>query len=45
MLLPQGAGKMIYKSGDSYDGEWVNGKFHGHGVYKFKDGTVYSGGY
>lgn len=30
-------------NGDYYDGEWSKGKFHGTGVYKWKDGKMYEG--
>lgn len=30
-------------NGDYYDGEWSRGKFHGTGVYKWKDGKMYEG--
>ncbi|MBK6587100.1 MAG: hypothetical protein IPG22_02100 [Acidobacteria bacterium] len=38
-----GKGKMIYGSGDTYDGEFVNGQRHGMGTYRTKDGQVYVG--
>jgi hypothetical protein len=44
------AGKMHGKgtwtskeSGSTYTGDWVNGVFHGQGVFAWKDGTKYEG--
>ena len=28
---------------DGYEGEWKLGKRHGHGIYKFKTGSIYQG--
>lgn len=47
----EGQGKMIFKAnvdGDmtnSYVGSWRGGRFHGHGVRLFPDGTRYEGEY
>ena len=30
-----------YSNGDSYEGDWVNGLRHGHGLLRCTDGTVY----
>lgn len=38
-----GKGKMVYTNGDSYEGDFVNGKRDGHGTYTFKNGQVYVG--
>jgi hypothetical protein len=32
---------MYYKNGTKYDGEWVDGKKHGHGVKYFADGHIF----
>eukprot|EP00741_Cyanophora_paradoxa_P002684 tig00000615_g2604.t1 len=32
-----------HKNGDRYEGDMVNGKFHGNGTYYWRDGTRYSG--
>ncbi len=32
-----------YSSGDTYDGEMLNGKRHGHGIYRWADGDCYEG--
>lgn len=32
--LPHGKGKMTFPNEDTYDGEWINGKMNGHGVYR-----------
>jgi len=29
--------------GSKYEGEWVNNKINGKGIYKWKDGRVYNG--
>lgn len=48
-LLPQphGQGEMIYRSGDSYNGQWYNNQYHGQGVYTYANGyangDVYNG--
>ena len=36
---------MEYLSGDSYEGEWVDGKFQGMGTYLWKSGQKYNGYY
>lgn len=36
---------MKYPSGDTYDGEWVHGKFEGTGTYTWKNGKIYNGEY
>jgi len=41
--LDLGKGKMTYPDGDSYDGDWVEGKFEGLGTYRWADGRVYVG--
>jgi len=33
--LQHGKGKAIYKNGDEYEGDYEEGKRHGHGVYKW----------
>ncbi|KAJ0407354.1 hypothetical protein P43SY_004782 [Pythium insidiosum] len=39
-------GRLKYANGDLYDGEWVDGKRHGHGVLTFADGGgSYVGGF
>lgn len=35
--IRQGYGVMNFTNYDVYDGDWDNGKMHGHGVYKFWD--------
>ena len=32
-------------NGDTYEGEFLNGKRHGHGIYTWSDGTRYEGEY
>lgn len=41
--LKQGMGKMVYKNGDVYEGNWSNNKREGFGVYLYSNGDVYSG--
>jgi len=41
--LPEGNGKAVYKNGNSYDGEWTNGKPDGKGTFTWVNGDVYSG--
>jgi hypothetical protein len=38
-----GRGKLIYASGDWYDGEWVSGKKHGYGELHYANGDVFKG--
>ena len=32
-----------YASGDRYDGDYVDGKRHGHGVFYYANGNHYDG--
>lgn len=41
--LPHGWGKMIYPSGEIYEGSWIDGQKHGIGKYQFVNGDEYSG--
>ena len=34
---------MIFPNGDVYDGEWVNGKRQGVGLFKAQGGSTYAG--
>ena len=36
-----GKGCLYYASGNSYNGDWVNNKREGKGVYQSKDGDLY----
>jgi len=38
-------GDHAFVNGDSYSGEWKDGKYHGQGVFIFKNGNRYSGGF
>ncbi|MBT6979626.1 MAG: hypothetical protein HN951_07315 [Flavobacteriales bacterium] len=40
---PHGKGFAEYGNGDSYDGEFKDGKMHGQGVAEFDDGSRYEG--
>lgn len=42
-VLAKGRMVKTYSDGSSYDGECLNGKFHGHGKLVYADGTVYEG--
>jgi len=33
-----GQGTFTYPNGEKYEGEWKNGKKHGHGTYTWSDG-------
>ena len=33
----------MYPSGGQYEGAFANGKKHGYGIYKYKDGTKITG--
>ena len=33
-----GQGKFTSPDGSSYEGQWKDGKYHGHGTYTFSDG-------
>ncbi|RLN52171.1 hypothetical protein BBJ28_00012846 [Nothophytophthora sp. Chile5] len=41
--LQSGPGAARFATGDSYDGDFVDGHFHGEGRYVFRDGGVYEG--
>ena len=34
---------MILRDGESYNGEWKDGKKHGMGIYTWADGSFYNG--
>ena len=36
---------MTFASGDKYDGNWQNDSQTGKGLYTWKDGTTYEGGF
>ena len=36
-----GKGHMEYVSGNTYTGDWMNGKYEGHGALIFKSGERY----
>jgi hypothetical protein len=38
-----GKGKMVYSTGDTYEGDFANSQRHGQGTYRTKDGQVYVG--
>ena len=37
--------KVVYPNGNSYFGEWLNGKPHGRGTYNYASGSVYKGSF
>jgi hypothetical protein len=41
--VPEGKGRADYKNGNSYEGEWTNGKFDGKGTFTWSKGDVYTG--
>ena len=38
-----GQGTKTFTSGDTYTGEWKDGKLNGYGTYTDADGTTYTG--
>jgi hypothetical protein len=40
-----GTGKMTYKNGNSYEGDWVDDYRHGKGVFTWPDGSRYEGNF
>lgn len=34
---------MVFASGDTYDGEWVNNQMQGSGTLRYKSGEAYMG--
>ena len=43
---PHGVGTLVYPDGNKYVGEFMNGLFHGQGIYTIaSDGYSYIGGY
>ncbi|CAK4353010.1 unnamed protein product [Aphanomyces euteiches] len=38
-------GKLRYANGDAYDGEWVDGKREGHGIFTYRNGSRYTGAF
>ncbi len=40
---PDGKGKLVWKDGSFYVGDWVRGRKHGFGKYRFANGEVYDG--
>ena len=43
---PHGIGTVVYPDGNKYVGEWMNGLFHGQGIYTIaSDGYSYVGEY
>ncbi len=42
-MRQNGNGRMIFNTGDVYEGEWYNLEPHGFGVWKYKNGDTYEG--
>lgn len=42
---PHGKGKLVYDSGDIYEGDFVNGEMTGVGALQMLDGSRYEGGF
>jgi len=38
-----GRGVWCNSNGEIYDGNWLNGKYHGQGKFIFTDGSIYEG--
>jgi hypothetical protein len=38
-----GKGRMIRDDNTIYEGEFVDGKFHGFGIYTYSEGMIYKG--
>lgn len=41
--MRHGRGFEIHINGNTYTGAFVNGKAHGHGIYKWANGEEYDG--
>ena len=41
--LPNGKGKATYVNGITYDGDWINGKRQGYGIYRDPNNFIYQG--
>lgn len=39
----EGKGKVVYKNGCWYQGDWLSDQFHGQGTMVWSDGTKYTG--
>ena len=39
------SGATVMRSGDTYEGEWMQGKMHGEGKYHYTTGDVYQGSF
>ena len=39
----EGQGRLSMPDGSVFEGQFQNGKFHGHGVYCWSDGSKYEG--
>lgn len=40
---PEGNGRMVLANGDIYEGQFLDGLFHGTGEYHYKNGDIYIG--
>ena len=41
--VPNGKGRLTWDSGIFYEGDFVNGQYHGYGVYFVSDYALYEG--
>lgn len=41
--MANGLGRLIHPDGDVYEGEWVDDKAQGKGIYLHEDGASYTG--
>jgi antitoxin component YwqK of YwqJK toxin-antitoxin module len=44
-FAPEGEGTSTYPNNSMYEGEWLNGEFHGMGKFSWPDGSEYDGEY
>ncbi|MBN1533212.1 MAG: hypothetical protein JXA20_11160 [Spirochaetes bacterium] len=42
-IVPHGRGRMRYRNGSVYEGQWEDGRMHGNGVIRWDDGSSYIG--
>jgi len=44
-IFLNGKGKVVFKNGNSYDGIFQNGMFHGNGVFCWANGVKFTGNF
>jgi len=40
-----GKGKITYNNGEFYEGNFLNGLYHGEGIYYWPNGSIFRGAY